>query len=89
MPHATGRTWALSACRVSRTAASRSTRARFARARALQRADVALQSLRVYLRLINRWAWLKDGQYEHVSRITAEIGRLLGGWRRRVEADGR
>jgi 23S rRNA-intervening sequence protein len=60
-----------------------------ARARALQRADVALQSLRVYLRLVNRWAWLKDGQYEHVSRIIAEIGRMLGGWRRRVEGDGR
>jgi hypothetical protein len=24
--------------------------------------------------------WLNDGQYEHVSRQVAELGRLLGGW---------
>jgi hypothetical protein len=32
------------------------------------------------LRLAHRWRWLNDGQYEHVSRLVAEIGRLLGGW---------
>ena len=35
---------------------------------------------RLYLRLAHRWRWLNDGQYEHVSRLVAEIGRLLGGW---------
>jgi len=32
------------------------------------------------LRVAHRWHWLTDGQYEHVSRLVAEIGRLLGGW---------
>jgi hypothetical protein len=26
--------------------------------------------------------WLKPGQYEHAARMVAEIGRLLGGWRK-------
>ena len=47
---------------------------------ALQAADAALGRLRLYLRLAHHWNWLTDGQYEHVSRMVAEIGRLLGGW---------
>lgn len=46
----------------------------------LAQADVSLNKLRLYLRLAHTWHWLSDGQYEHVSRIIAEIGRLLGGW---------
>ncbi|MBL8131752.1 MAG: diversity-generating retroelement protein Avd [Anaerolineae bacterium] len=46
----------------------------------LRRADAHLNKLRLYLRLVHRWRWLSDGQYEHVSRMVAEIGRLLGGW---------
>lgn len=53
------------------------------RGRALQLADSHLQSLRIYMRLIHRWHWLNDGQYHHVSELLAEIGRLLGGWRKR------
>lgn len=30
------------------------------------------------------WRWLSDGQYRHVSAMVAEIGRLLGGWLKRV-----
>lgn len=30
----------------------------------------------------HRWHWLNDGQYRHVSAIVAELGRLLGGWRK-------
>jgi hypothetical protein len=48
----------------------------------LEDADVALASLRLYLRLAHHWHWLNDGQYEHVSRMVAEIGRMLGGWMR-------
>jgi len=48
----------------------------------LQRADEALARLRVYLRLAVRWQWLNDGQYQHVARMTAEVGRLLGGWQK-------
>jgi hypothetical protein len=55
---------------------------------ALSEADATLNKLRLYLRLAHRWRWLSDGQYEHVSRMVAEIGRLLGGWIRR-ESGGR
>jgi hypothetical protein len=51
-----------------------------ARQNALARADAALNTLRLYLRLAHHWRWLNDGQYEHVSRLVAEVGRLLGGW---------
>lgn len=52
----------------------------------LREADEALARLRVYLRLAHRWAWLSEGQYEHVSRQVVEIGRLLGGWMRATAA---
>jgi hypothetical protein len=48
----------------------------------LRSADAALNKVRLYLRLTHRWRWLSDGQYEHASAMVAEIGRLLGGWRR-------
>lgn len=50
------------------------------RLRHLRQADVHLHKVRLYLRLIFQWQWLSVGQYEHVSRMVAEIGRLLGGW---------
>lgn len=48
--------------------------------KSLKLCDMRLTQLRMYLRLIHRWHWLNDGQYEHVSEMVAEIGRLLGGW---------
>ncbi|MBN8499435.1 hypothetical protein [Accumulibacter sp.] len=51
-----------------------------ARMAALRKADFALSRLRLYLRLAHQWRWLNTGQYEHVSGLVAEIGRLLGGW---------
>ena len=51
-----------------------------ARLEALRNADVALNRLRLYLRLAYQWHWLNAGQYEHVSTLVAEIGKLLGGW---------
>ena len=53
-----------------------------ARYRALMVADRHLVRLRIYLRLTHHWQWLSSGQYEHVSRMVLEIGRLLGGWLR-------
>ena len=50
----------------------------------LAAADATLHKLRLYLRLAHQWRWLSDGQYEHVSRMVAEIGRLLGGWRKQA-----
>jgi len=46
----------------------------------LQAADASLDKLRLYLRLVHHWRWLTAGQYAHVSRMVAEVGRLLGGW---------
>ena len=50
------------------------------RLRQLRLADAHLNKVRLYLRLVHDWGWLSLGQYEHVSRMVAEIGRLLGGW---------
>jgi hypothetical protein len=43
-------------------------------------ADAALDKVRLYVRLAHHWRWLNEGQYEHASRLIAELGRLLGGW---------
>lgn len=56
------------------------------RATALYAADAALGKLRLYLRLAHHWHWLNGGQYEHVSRMVAEVGRLLGGWLKQTSA---
>ena len=55
------------------------------RGRRLERlglADEALARVRLYLRLAVRLGWLSAGQYQHVAEMVAEIGRLLGGWRK-------
>jgi hypothetical protein len=54
---------------------------------ALQAADIALNRLRLYLRLAHHWRWLSDGQYQHVSERVAEIGRLLGGWLKQAASE--
>ena len=56
-----------------------------ARAEQLRLADEALAKVRVYLRLAWRWQWLSNGQYQHVAEMVAEIGRLLGGWRKQSQ----
>lgn len=48
----------------------------------LKRADGHLAKVRLYLRLAHQWRWITPGQYEHGSRMIAEIGRLLGGWQK-------
>ena len=50
------------------------------RLRHLRAADAHLNTIRLYLRLAFAWRWLSPGQYEHVSRMAAELGRLLGSW---------
>jgi hypothetical protein len=56
------------------------TRRGAARRTVLADCDAALSRLRLYLRLAHRWSWLSDGQYQHVSIMVAEIGRLMGAW---------
>ncbi len=53
-----------------------------ARLERLDRADEALARARLYIRLAARWGWLSAGQYAHVSTMTVEIGKLLGGWKK-------
>lgn len=50
----------------------------------LREADEALAKVRLYLRLANRWQWLTPGQYAHAAEMVAEIGRLLGGWKKKT-----
>jgi four helix bundle protein len=52
----------------------------------LQAADAHLNKLRLYLRLSQLWGWLSSGQYEHVSRMVTQIGRLLGGWIKQTQS---
>ena len=54
------------------------------RDRALAQADVELTKLRFYLRLCKDLELLKLNQYRHVAEMVAEVGRLLGGWRKTV-----
>lgn len=56
------------------------------RRESLRQVDAALNRLRLYLRLAHHWRWLNDGQYQHVSAMVAEIGRLLGGWIRQTQS---
>lgn len=56
------------------------------KARHLEQADIELQRLRLYLRLAHQFAFLNTGQYEHVARMVVEIGKLLGGWRKKLAA---
>ncbi len=57
------------------------------RLRHLRQADAHLNKVRLYLRLVHRRAWISHGQYEHASRLVADVGRLLGGWLRQTEAE--
>ena len=52
------------------------------RAEKLTAADAELKKVRLYLRLSQKWDWIKEGQYHHASAMVAEIGKLLGGWKK-------
>jgi hypothetical protein len=53
---------------------------------ALARADVNLTKLRFYLRLCQDLQLITLRQYRHVAEMVAEVGRLLGGWRKKVSS---
>lgn len=48
----------------------------------LTAAAAHLNKVRHYWRLVYDWRWINPGQYEHGGRMVAELGRLLGGWRK-------
>jgi hypothetical protein len=47
-------------------------------------ADVALTRYRFCLRLAQELGLLSPGRLEEIGRIVAEVGRLLGGWQRKL-----
>ncbi|MCP4426361.1 MAG: diversity-generating retroelement protein Avd, partial [Chloroflexi bacterium] len=49
---------------------------------ALAQADKGLIRLRTYLRLSRDLKLLSIKQFEHAARLTSEVGRLLGGWKK-------
>jgi hypothetical protein len=51
---------------------------------ALTRADTLLKQLRFYLRLSHDLELLSTRRYEYASKQIEEIGRLLGGWIKKV-----
>lgn len=52
---------------------------------ALAQVDQGLIRLRTYLRLCHDLMLLSSGQYQHVSRMVVEEGKLLGGWLKSLE----
>lgn len=52
----------------------------------LLRADVALETLRLELRLSHELRLLSLGQYQYVALQVTEVGRLLGSWRKKIES---
>jgi hypothetical protein len=54
------------------------------KARHLQEADICLRQLQVYIRMSFNLKFITMGQYEHVSKMTVEIGRILGGWKKKA-----
>ncbi|MBI4589431.1 MAG: diversity-generating retroelement protein Avd [Candidatus Rokubacteria bacterium] len=58
------------------------------RAVRLREADTQLAQLRQTLRLCQELGLLTLRQYEHAAERLAEIGRLLGGWQKKLEATG-
>jgi hypothetical protein len=58
-----------------------------ARMRLLLEADVELDKLRFYIRMASEPALklITPRQYGHVSRMIVEVGRLLGGWIKKVK----
>jgi four helix bundle protein len=55
-----------------------------AQAEALRQADIELSELRLHLRLANDIHLIERRTYEHAARLTDEVGRLLGGWQKKV-----
>ena len=53
---------------------------------ALADANLHLAALRTYLRLACELRFYTVNQYEHAARMTDEIGRLVGGWKKATTA---
>jgi len=49
----------------------------------LDEADKLLTKIRLYIRLSYDLKCIAQGQFEHAARRVDEIGRLIGGWKRK------
>ena len=49
----------------------------------IQKADHLLAKIRLYIRLSHDLECMSTGQYEHAAHLVDELGRLLGGWKRK------
>jgi hypothetical protein len=49
----------------------------------LDAADKLLTKIRLYVRLSHDLKCISAGQFEHAARQMDEIGRLIGGWKRK------
>ena len=52
----------------------------------LSEADVSLANLKLYNRLAKDLQLLAFNQYEYLAGLLDEVGRLLGGWQKRVQS---
>jgi len=48
----------------------------------LDRLNLYIEKLRVLFRISHRRGYLSDSQYEHISGLLNETGRMIGGWKR-------
>ena len=53
---------------------------------ALVTADAELDKVRTHLRMSLEMGLVQPSQYEHAARLLTEIGKLLGGWKRTLQA---
>ncbi|HOX86274.1 MAG TPA: diversity-generating retroelement protein Avd [bacterium] len=53
----------------------------------LIQADIEMEKLRHHLRLCRDMKLLSLGQFEHVARMSVEIGNLLGAWLKRARRE--
>ena len=47
---------------------------------AIEKADIALDVLRYYLRLGRDLGFLPVNKYENWAKMTTEVGKMIGGW---------
>jgi hypothetical protein len=57
-----------------------------ARAPMLVAANLGIEKLRLLFRLAHDLRFLDMRRYEHAARSLDEVGRLIGGWRKAVDA---
>ena len=53
------------------------------RSRILEKLNLHLEKLRVMFRISFNRKYISKNQYEHISEMLDETGRMLGGWRKR------